>query len=223
METMRYQENKKTSKWPIFAFLSFVIIGGALIYIGISNEDEPEIVGKTRDEVQSLVDIYSKETLSKIDDENKNIEDIDYLITDEKFVDSSNTKFKADIILPKISIEENELTNLNEEIREKYVSLFKSVKDEMNSAENKFTFKTSYKYYDNTVGDRRILSITIYQRIMDDSEQTTTTDKVETYNIDLKTKELVEEKTVAQILLGKEYKTIIKNINKKVEGDAKKW
>ena len=42
METMRYQENKKTSKWPIFAFLSFVIIGGALIYIGISNEDEPE-------------------------------------------------------------------------------------------------------------------------------------------------------------------------------------
>ena len=211
METMRYQENKKNSKWPIFAFLSFVIIGGALIYIGISNEDEPEIIGKTRDEVQSLVDIYSKETISKIDDENININDITFKVNDEKYVDSSNSKFKADIILPRITIDESELTGINEEIKNKYTDLFKSIKEEMTSVENKFTFKTSYKYYDNVIGDRRILSITIYQRIIDDGDQTSTTDKVETYNIDLNTKEIVEESTIALSMFGKEYKTIIKN------------
>lgn len=221
METMRYQENKKNSKWPIFAFLVFVIVGGLLIFIGVANENEPEIIGSAREEVQGLVDIESKETISKNIIDETSINDIEFKVEDVKISDKGNSKFKADFILPKITINSEELTEINEEILKKYNSLFTSVRSEMSSVENSFTFKTSYKYYDNVVGDKRILSITVYQRILDDKDGNTTTDKVETYNINLKTKQKIEEKNVAQLMLGKEYKTIIKNSIKKYVLDNK--
>ena len=113
METMRYQENTKNGKWPIIAFTLFVIIGGALIYLGIANENNPEIVGSVREEVQSLVDIYSEETMSTIENAKKNIEEIEFKIEDESFSNNDNNKFKADIVLPKICVEDDELTGIN--------------------------------------------------------------------------------------------------------------
>lgn len=211
METMRYQENRKNGKWPIIAFTLFVIIGGALIYLGIANENNPEIVGSVREEVQSLVDIYSEETMSTIENAKKNIEEIEFKIEDESFSNNDNNKFKADIVLPKICVEDDELTGINEQIKSKYVDLFTSLKNEMTSVENKFTFKTSYKYYDNIISDKRILSITVHQRIVDDVEDETTTDKVETYNIDLENRDIIDESTIAINIFGKEYKTIIKS------------
>lgn len=215
METMRYQENKKSGKWPIIFFSIFVVVGGALIALGIANEDAPQIVGGTREEVQGLVDIYAEETMADIYEEEKiDISEITYNIIDETVTDDSNKNFGASIVLPKITIMEEELISINTEIKDKFTKLYDSLKSEMDSVENSFTFKTSYKVYDNVIGDRRILSITIHQRIVDDNEGTTTTDKIVTYNIDLAKKELIEESDIALVIFGKEYKTIMKNVIK---------
>ena len=211
METMRYQENKKSGKWPIIAFVLFVIVGGALIYLGIANENNPQIVGSVREEVQSLVDIYAEETIAKVEEEKISIEDIDFKVKDKTYSNSENKNFKANMVLPRVYVSDEELTQINEDIYSKYIKLFNSLKDEMEDMENSFTFKTSYKYYDNVIGDKRILSITVHQRILDDKEGTTTTDKVETYNIDLEKKEIITESNIATMIFGKEYKTIIKN------------
>lgn len=211
METMRYQENKKSGKWPIIAFLIFVIVGSALIVVGIANEDNPQIVGSVREEVQSLVDIYSEETMNKIEEEKVNIKDITFKIEDETITDETNKNFTANIVLPKVSIMDEELTSINLEIKDKFSKLFESLKSEMTDVKNPFTFKTTYKYYDNIIGDKRILSITIHQRIVDDKVGTTTTDKILTYNIDLSKKDLVDESDMALVMFGKDYKTTMKN------------
>lgn len=208
---MRYQENKKNSKGPIIAFVSFVVIGGGLVFFALKNEAEPEIVGGTRQEVQGLVDIYSEQTMANISDNNLNLDDISFSVEDEVISDKSNSKFKASITLPTISIDGENLTVINAQIKDKYTELFSKLKDEMTTMENNFTFKTSYKYYENKVADKRVLSVTIHQRIVDDSASKTTTDKIETYNIDLSTKEIIDESKIAQSLFGKEYKTVIKN------------
>lgn len=213
METMRYQENKKSGKWPIIFFSIFVVVGGVLIALGIANEDAPQVVGGVREEVQGLVDIYAEETMANIYDEEEkiDIDEITYEIVDETITDDSNVNFEANIVLPKITVMDEELTDINKEIKDKFSKLFESLKSEMGSVENSFTFKTTYKYYDNVIGDKRILSITIHQRIVDDSEGTTTTDKVVTYNIDLAKCKLVDESDIALVMFGKEYKTIMKN------------
>lgn len=211
METMRYQENKKGGKWPIIAFLIFVLVGGSLIVIGIANEDNPQIVGSVREEVQGLVDIYSKETMSEIEEEEISIKDITFKLEDVKVEDLTNKNFTADIVLPKIIVMDEELTSINSEIKEKFTKLFESLKSEMTDVKNSFTFKTTYKYYDNIIGDKRILSITVHQRIVDDKAGTTTTDKIVTYNIDLSKRDLVDESDMALVMFGKDYKTIMKN------------
>lgn len=212
METMRYQENKKSGKWPIIFFVMFVLIGGGLIVLGILNEDSPQIVGTKKEEVQGLVDIYAKETMADIYEEEKiDINKITYDLSDEVIKDDSSKKFKASIVLPKITVMDKELTKINEEIKNKFNKLYDSLKSEMDSVENSFTFKTSYKFYENIIGDKKVLSITIHQRIIDDKAGTTTTDKIVTYNIDLAKKEIVEESDIALAIFGKEYKTIIKN------------
>lgn len=227
METMRYQENKKSGKWPIIFFFLFVMIGGGLIVLGIVNEDSPQIVGNAKEEIQGLVDIYATETMADVYEEEKiNINEITFKIDDETVTDNSNKNFGADIVLPKITILDKELTNINNKIKDEFTTLYESLKKEMTSVENSFTFKTTYKYYDNIIGDKRVLSITIYQRIIDDDEGATTTDKVVTYNIDLEKCELIEESNITLSMFGKEYKTIIRNHikdyvieNKMIESD----
>ena len=213
METMRYQENKKNGKWPIIFFSIFVVVGGALIALGIANEDAPQVVGGAREEVQSLVDIYAEETMANIyeEEEKIDIDEITFEIDDEIITDDSNKNFEANIELPKITVADKELTDINSKIKEEFTKVYNSLKSEMTLVENSFTFKTTYKYYDNVIGDKRILSITVHQRIVDDKEGTTTTDKVVTYNIDLEKCELVNELDISLAMFGKDYKTVIKN------------
>lgn len=212
METMRYQENKKTSKWPVIAFFLFVLIGGGIVFMAISTEEDPQVIGKQTEEIQGLVDVYdSTQTTAKVEEKKKDLKDITFKIEDEIIKDTTISHFKSSITLPKISVDGDDLTVINSDIKEKYTKLYSSLKDEMKAMENNFTFKISYKYYDNTIGDKRVLSVTVHQRIVDDKEGTTTTDKIETYNIDLATKDLIEESKVAMLLFGKDYKTIIKN------------
>ena len=84
----------------------------------------------------------------------------------------------------------------------------------MKSAENKFTYTVTYNKYENKVGNNNVLSLTIYQRIIDDASKKSTTNKVESYNIDLATKSIIDGQNVMIDLFGKEYKSKVSEIIK---------
>jgi len=84
----------------------------------------------------------------------------------------------------------------------------------MKSAENKFTYTVTYNKYENVIGDKKILSLTIYQRVIDDASKKSTTNKVESYNIDLSTKKVVEQQDIMLDLFGKEYKSKVNEVIK---------
>ena len=81
----------------------------------------------------------------------------------------------------------------------------------MNNAENSFKYTVSYEYYDNMVGSKKIISIVITQKIIDVSNSKTTMEKINTYNVDLVSKSYISQSDIARSILGKEYKTILKN------------
>lgn len=107
-----------------------------------------------------------------------------------------------------------DLSDINSEIEQEYNKRFTSLKEQMKNAENKFTYTVTYNKYENVINDRRILSLTIYQRVIDDASKKSTTNKVESYNIDLVAKKLVEQQDVMLDLFGKEYKTKVNEIIK---------
>ena len=205
METMRYQETRKSYKGFIIGFFLFIIIGGGVIYLGIREEKTPQVVGKNNEETQSLMNVETT------NEESIDITSIDVKVDENKITDTENKKMKANIALPVVTINSEELTDINNMINEEYTSRYASLKKEMESAENNFTYTVSYNTYDNIVGNKRILSITIYQRVIDDATKDTTTDKVETYNIDLVTKKMISQSDVLFDILGKDYNTLLKN------------
>jgi hypothetical protein len=88
--------------------------------------------------------------------------------------------------------------------------MFSSLKEEMGAATSKYTYKVTYNVYDNMVEENNIISVTIYERIVDDSAKKNTMDKIKTYNIDAATKEQISQSNdIALTLFGKEYKTVI--------------
>ena len=108
METMRYQENRKSYKGIIIGFFLFVIIGGTLIYLGIKEEGEPTVIGgNVKDEINSLVDT------EKV---NSNIEVASLVVnvTDKIIKDSENKKLIGNMTLPQISVASEELKEIND-------------------------------------------------------------------------------------------------------------
>lgn len=206
METMRYQETKKSSKGPIIAFFLFVIIGGALIVLALKSESEPQIIGQNKSDVQNLVDLSSEETVPTI-----NLEDIEYEVEDKKITDQENANIKANITIPVISIGNEKLEELNNKIDDQYTQRYLSLKEQMKDAEYKYTYTVTYNKYDNTLMGKRILSLTVHQRVIDDSANKSTTDKVECFNIDLETGEEIAENDILVSMLGKDYKMIVRN------------
>ena len=186
METMRYQETKKSSKGPIIAFFLFVIIGGALIVLALKSESEPQIIGQNKSDVQNLVDLSNEETVPTI-----NLEDIEYEVEDKKITDQENANIKANITIPVISIGNEKLEELNNKIDDQYTQRYLSLKEQMKDAEYKYTYTVTYNKYDNTLMGKRILSLTVHQRVIDDSANKSTTDKVECFNIDLETGNMI--------------------------------
>ena len=209
METMRLTEKKKSSKGVIIGLLLFFIIGGTILFFAMRAEEEPAVVGSvpTSTQTESLVDV-EKENNNSYDDNKK----IEYNVVDKKITDNSNTKMKANITIPVISVSGTELSNINEEINKYYTEMFSSLKEKMSSANSKYTYTVTYNVYDNMVGNNKIISVTIYERIVDDSAKKNTMDKIKTYNIDAATKEnITQPSSIAQALFGKDYKTLIKN------------
>ena len=153
METMRLTEKKKSSKGVVIGLLFFFIIGGTILYFGLKMESEPEVVGTSTDntETQSLVDVdkANKDELTK-----KN-QSIEYSVTDKSIKDSSNTKMKANMTLPVISIESEELSSINSEINKYYTDMFNSLKEQMASASSKYTYTVTYNVYENMIEENK--------------------------------------------------------------------
>lgn len=206
METMHYSEKKKSSKGFVIFFFLFVLIGGAIIIFAMSNENEPVVVGSQETDIQRLVDMEKEE---KEETKNKNA-NIIYEVKDVTHNDSSNSKIKSQITVPKITVDGEELTEINNEIDKEYTDIFSKLKDQMKDVDSKYTYIVSYNVYENMVGSDKILSITIYQRVRDDAAKKNTTEKITSYNIDLAKKEKITEFSVASSILGKDYKSIIK-------------
>lgn len=206
MDTLRYGETKKSSKGPIIGLFLFFLIGGVILYIALANEKKPVVIGSnTTDETNSLVDVYDEP------DTEVNLEDISYTVNDKKYSDKTNSKIKSNMTLPMISINGEELTELNKKIDEKYTGLFEDMKTQMASAESKYTYKVTYSIYENKIGDTKIVSITIYHRTVDDATGTYASENIDTYNIDVKTKKEVTQSEVATQMFGTSYKTKLKN------------
>ncbi len=205
METMRYQENRKSYKGVIIGFFLFVIIGGALIYIGIKEEKEPVVIGgNNKNETQSLVDT------EKV---NSNIEVASILvdIKDKVINDNENKKLIGKMTIPEVYVSSNALDEINNKIYSNYFDRFSNLKESMGNAENKFTFEVTYKSYDNVISANRIISLSLHQAIIDDSSKKTTNESITTYNIDIAKKEEVKLNDVLLLYYGTDYKTITRN------------
>ncbi len=203
METMRFSETKKSSKGFIIAFVLFVIIGGGIIYYSLSNENNPPVVGKGSSETQSLVNLTNEESEQTM----ANASDISYKVEDKVLTDSENKNNKCSLTIPVISVNGEKLETINADIEKKYNDLFSSIKG--NNVNNSFTYKVTYKAYDNIVSGKKILSITVNQRLVDDAGKKNATEKVDTYNINLATKELIKISDIAINMYDKDYKTKI--------------
>ena len=154
METMRLTEKKKSSKGVVIGLLLFFIIGGTILYFGLKMEEEPEVVGTSTEntETQSLVDVdkANKDELTK-----KN-QSIEYSVKDKNIKDSSNAKMKANMTLPVISIEGEELSSINSEINKYYTDMFNSLKEQMASASSKYTYTVTYNVYENMIEENKV-------------------------------------------------------------------
>lgn len=206
METMRYREEKKSHKGAIFAIFLFILIGSSIIIFAVKNEKDPEIIGQTTSDVQSLVDVDNAQNKVTVDDLKK----MTYKVDSKDLSDSSNTKFKGNIKVPVITINDKKLDDINSEIEKNYSELFSKLRDENKNSEHKFTYTVSYSTYDNMIGNRRILSITIYERIVDNEDGGTTYDKVTSYNIDFKDGKKLTGNDVIIDALGSDAKDKIK-------------
>jgi len=210
METMNYnRDNKKNSKAGIIGFILFACVGTAASFYMIANEPEPTVLGQ---------DMYIPTTSTNVDNENEEVNvyseeyvaNITYKVKNETSKSTSG-KFKSNIAVPKISIDGEELEEVNEEILNKFLTRYGAVKGEVKDLENKFTYKVTYNKYESKIDNKRILSFTFYERIIDDSTGADVTYKLYGFNIDLVTRKLMNQDEAGLLILGSTYKTIIKD------------
>ena len=203
METMNYnRDNKKNSKAGIICFVTFAVVGTAACFYMINNEPKPKVLGQDMyiNTSSKNVDIYE----DKID-----ISKIEYSVKN-KTSKSSSGKFKSSIQVPVLTVNQEVLNDINEEIFNKFAQRYNSVKSEVTDLENSFTYKVTFNKYESIVNNKRLLSFTFYERIVDNSTGEDVTYKLYGYTIDLATKSVISQDDAALIILGSTYKNIIK-------------
>lgn len=197
METMRFRETKKSSyKLQIFSIVLFLAVGSTITYFAICNEKEPVIIGQNQSDITVSSNIDESNALAEIEEPLESNSGI-FEVTDKTISDKTNKKIKANIKLPVITIKDEALTKLNDEIYNKFNDTYKSFKELMKDADNSFTYTVTYKVYDNIIGNKNILSITIHERMIDDSANTESMEKIHSYNINLKDGLVLDQEDVA--------------------------
>lgn len=212
METMRFRETKKNSyKLQIFFIVLFLLVGAAITYFAIATEKEPTVIGQLESDIAATSNIVENNALEDLSNNEPvaNASEL-YNVTNKTISDKTIKKIKANVTLPVITIGEEKLTTINDEIYNKFSGTYATFKKTMASANNNFTYTVSYKVYDNVVADKNVISITIYERMIDDSAKTNSMEKLYTYNINLKDGSVLKQEDVTVDMLGAIYKDKIK-------------
>lgn len=211
METIRFTEKRKSTKWPAIFVISFLIFGGAFVAYGIKFEDNPKMLGFSTE--ATSVDVNALENVSMTDEEKlAKAMSLNYEIKEVSSIDKSTANYVSDIHLPTIYVDGKEITELNAKIQSEYTTRFENLKSNVSEkAESNYSFNVNYKYYDNIVGTQKIVSLVIDQQIVDTDSKKVTSEKLTTYNVDLASKQTVSQNDVLLELFGKDYKEIVKS------------
>ena len=210
METMRFRETKKASyKGMISLIVLFVLTGATIIYFAISTEKEPTLIGQATSDIVVKSNLDESNALTEVGEPQSNASDL-YKITNNYISDKTNKKIKANITLPVISIDNKLLTTLNDQIYNKFYDTYTTFKETMKNADYNYTYTVTYNVYDNIVAEKNVISITIYERMKDDTAKEPSMEKIYTYNIDQKDGAILKQEDVVIDILGSTYKDKIK-------------
>lgn len=198
METMNYNKVRKGSGAGIVSFILIIVLGTVVVFYGMANEPEAVILGE-----DALVDVYEEPVIDAVSD---NVEELEYKVSNATIKETSG-KFKANITLPKISVNGEGLLDINENIKTKFNNRYTTLKSEnATSLENKFTYKVTFKKYETILeSGETIVSFTIYERIIDDSKGIDTMYNLYGYTINVNTKKLLTQEDIAPTILGSTY------------------
>lgn len=208
METMSYNKiKKKNNNVGVYAFFLFITLGTGVVAYSIINEPKPVVLGQDPLKNIEIYEEVSEETMSS---ETINVDEITFNV-EEKSSSSKDGNFSISMTLPVVSINGVSLEEVNSKIENHYNERVKALSEQMKSAENKFTYKVTHKVYENKVGEKRVISITVHERIVDNALGSTTTDRVDAYNIDIAEGKLLSQEDAAVEVLGTNYSALIRD------------
>ena len=198
METMNYNRVQKGSGAGLVMFVLVIVLGTMVVFYGMANEPEAVVLGQ-----DALVEVYEEPVIDVVSD---NVEELKYKVSNDTIKETKG-KFKANITLPKVSINDESLLEINEIIKSKFSDRYTSLKNEnATSLENKFTYKVTYKKYETELENgEKLVSFTIYERIIDDSKGIDTMYNLYGYTINVNTKTLLKQEDIAPVILGDNY------------------
>ena len=210
METIRFTEKKRTSKWPAIFVATFLIIGSSFVAYAIVNEDNPRMLGLAIE--SKSVETNGLGTVEETDEQKRDkARNINFEIKDISSMDKSSKKLEGNIKLPALYVDGKEIADFNTSIQDEYNTRFTNLKEQMESAESRYSFNVSYTFYDNIVGTRKIVSIVVKQQIIDVDSNKITSERITTYNMDLGSKSLLAQADVLLTILGKDHRDILRN------------
>lgn len=198
METMNYDKIKSKSNAPVIAFITFILLGSAVVAYGLMNEKTPETVNENN----ALVAVMGKDNVVAA-------KEIEYSV---KSVTRKNDKsdYKSNITLPEVTVDGVELTDINEQIKNKFLNKYDALESEAaGSLENDFTYKVTYKTYETETQGKKLLSIVLYETIVANGSDVFS-DKMYGYTIDLNDKILLTSEDAAPLVLDYSFRNKIK-------------
>lgn len=220
METIRYTEKRRTTKWPAVIVMIFLIAGGCFVAYAIKNEDNPKMLGLSTEATTTTTD--GLENVEMTDAEKlEQAMNLNFEIKEISSKDQSRKSYVSDIHLPAIYVDGKEITELNAKIQSEYTTRFETLKEQMVDADSNYSFNVTYTYYDNIVGIKKVVSLVVKQQIVDEDSQKVTSEKVTTYNVDLSSKKTLAQSDVLFDTLGKDYKEVLKTAVKEYIVDNK--
>ncbi|MBR1883996.1 MAG: DUF3298 domain-containing protein [Clostridia bacterium] len=172
------------------------------------NEEEPVVVGNSGSLYTGDIPVVAEQdALINITEEDM---DSMFDVKTQYLYDNSNEKIKSDLSIPFLYIDGKEQTEFNKNLEEKYTKTFESFKETMQDVEHSFTYKVYYVVFSNVVKNEPVVSIIVTEKMVDDETKAESLKKRSAYNINIKTKEVLEQRDVVISLLGSSYKEAIK-------------
>lgn len=209
METIRFAEKRRTSKWPAIIVTCFLILGGCFVAYLINFEDNPRMLGFSGEVAMNESNGLEEVGLSDAEKLDQ-LMNLNYEVKDVSTSDQSTPNFVSNIHVPNIYVDGKEVEEINSKIKDEYNKRFETLKEQMVKAESKYSFNVTYTYYENIIGLKKIVSLVVKQQIIDTDSQKVTSEKITVYNVDLSAKATVDMNTIALDMFGKDYKDIMK-------------